>query len=49
LINAGCINKENVSELIDRMGDRYIQMKGYLIRYKSENGVEGDFFGHPDL
>lgn len=48
LIEVGCINPENVSALIDSMGDRYTGMKGYLIRYKGEQGGD-DFFGNLDL
>ncbi|MCR4619027.1 MAG: leucine-rich repeat domain-containing protein [Lachnospiraceae bacterium] len=49
LIDAGCINKDNVTGLIDSMGDRYTQMKGYLIRYKGESTSAGDFFDDLDL
>ncbi len=48
LIDIGCINNENVSKLIESMGDHYTQMKGYLIRFKGETGG-GDFFGELEL
>ncbi len=49
LIEVGCINPDNVSALIDSMGDRYTGMKGYLIRYKGESGNTGDFLDSLDL
>ena len=49
LINIGCISEENISRLIDSMGDRYTQMKGYLIRFKGESKGSGDPFGELEL
>ncbi len=49
LINTGCINNSNISALIDSMGERHTQMKGYLIRHKGESGGAEDFFGDLDL
>lgn len=49
LIDTGCINDSNISKLIDSMGERNTQMKGYLIRHKGENSRGGDFFGGLDL
>lgn len=48
LIDVGCIDDSNVTELIDSMKDHYTQMKGYLIRFKKVSGG-GDFFGDLDL
>ena len=49
LIDIGCIGPENVSSLIESMGDRYTTMKGYLIRYKGETGEESSFFDDMEL
>ncbi len=49
LIDTGCINDSNISKLIDSMGERNTQMKGYLIRHKGESSGSADFFGGFDL
>ncbi len=41
LIDTGCITDSNITGLIDSMGERNTQMKGYLIRHKGESSAGG--------
>ncbi len=41
---AGCLTEENYDHILARMGDQYPEMKGYLMRYQSENAGGGNFF-----
>ncbi|MDD6492168.1 MAG: leucine-rich repeat domain-containing protein [Firmicutes bacterium] len=43
--NAGCLTDDNYDAILSEMGESYPEMKGYLMRYKSENMGENDFFG----
>ena len=49
LIDTGCINDGNISKLIDSMGERNTQMKGYLIRHKGGSDSGAGFFDGLDL
>lgn len=51
LIKYECINKENISQLIEQMGDRNTQMKGYLLKVKGEKfgAYADDFFDGLEL
>lgn len=49
LIECGCINDENISDLIASMGDRNSGMKGYLLKYKGENMSTENFFDELEL
>lgn len=41
---AGCLTEENYDGILAQMKDQYPEMKGYLMRYKSQNMDESDFF-----
>lgn len=41
---SGCLTEENYEEILSQMGDRYPEMKGYLMRYRSKNMSDRDFF-----
>lgn len=41
---AGCVNEENYDAILSEMGEQYPEMKGYLMRYRSEKMDEVDFF-----
>lgn len=41
---AGCFGAENYDQILSRMGERYPEMKGYLMRYKSQQVESTDFF-----
>lgn len=41
---AGCVTEENYDEILSDMGDQYPEMKGYLMRYRSEKMEQVDFF-----
>lgn len=41
---AGCLTEENYDSILAQMGDQYPEMKGYLMRYKSRNMEDADFF-----
>lgn len=41
---AGCLKEENYDEVLSRMGEHYPEMKGYLMRYKSQQIESTDFF-----
>lgn len=41
---AGCLTEENYDGILAQMGDQYPEMKGYLMRYKSQSMEEADFF-----
>lgn len=41
---AGCLTEENYDSILAQMKDQYPEMKGYLMRYKSQNMGESDFF-----
>lgn len=41
---AGCLTGENYDAILSQMGDSFPEMKGYLMRYKSQQMEETDFF-----
>lgn len=41
---AGCLSEENYDSILAEMGDQYPEMKGYLMRYKSQSMESTDFF-----
>lgn len=41
---AGCLTEENYDNILAEMGEQYPEMKGYLMRYKSQNMEGTDFF-----
>lgn len=41
---AGCLTEENYDGILSQMGENYPEMKGYLMRYKSQNMENTDFF-----
>lgn len=41
---AGCLTEENYDEVLQHMGEDYPEMKGFLMRYKSQNMEQADFF-----
>lgn len=41
---AGCLTEDNYDSILAQMGDQYPEMKGYLMRYKSQNMESADFF-----
>lgn len=41
---AGCVTEENYDAILSEMGGQYPEMKGYLMRYRSEEMEETDFF-----
>ncbi|MDE6184354.1 MAG: hypothetical protein K2G39_02845, partial [Lachnospiraceae bacterium] len=41
---AGCFGEENYDQILSRMGEYYPEMKGYLMRYKSQQVESADFF-----
>lgn len=41
---AGCLTEENYDSILAQMKDLYPEMKGYLMRYKSQNMGESDLF-----
>lgn len=41
---AGCVTEENYDAILSQMGEKYPEMKGYLMRYRSEKMEETDFF-----
>lgn len=49
LLDYDCINKDNVSRLIESMGERNTGMKGYLMKVKTERMSGGGFMDELDL
>lgn len=49
LIDYECINKDNISRLIESMGEHNTGMKGYLMKVKSEKMGGNDFLDDLDL
>ena len=41
---AGCLTQENYDAILSQMGEHFPEMKGYLMRYKSRQMGETDFF-----
>lgn len=41
---AGCLTEANYDDILARMGEQYPEMKGYLMRYKSQSMDGADFF-----
>lgn len=41
---AGCLTEDNYNSILAQMKDQYPEMKGYLMRYKSQDMDESDFF-----
>ncbi|WP_330585045.1 leucine-rich repeat domain-containing protein [Parablautia muri] len=41
---SGCLTEENYDVLLQQMGENYPEMKGYLMRYKSQEMEKADFF-----
>lgn len=41
---AGCVTQENFAGLLLDMGERYPDMKAYLLKYQEENRKNSDFF-----
>ncbi|MDE6202893.1 MAG: hypothetical protein K2G19_05385, partial [Lachnospiraceae bacterium] len=41
---AGCLTGDNYDAILTQMGERFPEMKGYLMRYKSQQMEETDFF-----
>lgn len=41
---AGCLTEENYDSILAQMKDQYPEMKGFLMRYKSQNMGESDLF-----
>lgn len=41
---AGCITEENFQELLEDMGERFAEMKAWMIRYHAKNPESADFF-----
>ena len=41
---AGCVTEENYYGILSDMGEQYPEMKGYLMRYRSEKMEQVDFF-----
>ncbi len=41
---AGCLSEENYDSILAEMGEQYPEMKGYLMRYKSQNMESTGFF-----
>ena len=41
---AGCLTEENYDSILSRMGEAYPEMKGYLMRYHSQQMEKVDFF-----
>ena len=41
---AGCVTEENYDGILSDMGEQYPEMKGYLMRYRSEKMEQVDFF-----
>ncbi|MEY8265531.1 leucine-rich repeat protein [Lachnospiraceae bacterium 64-25] len=41
---AGCFGEENYDQILSCMGERYPEMKGYLMRYKAQQLESTDFF-----
>lgn len=41
---AGCLTEENYDGILRQMGEDYPEMKGYLMRYRSEKMEKADFF-----
>lgn len=41
---AGCLRDDNYQQILSAMGERYPEMKGYFMRYQSQNRGEQDFF-----
>ncbi len=41
---AGCLTEENYDGILAQMGSQYPEMKGYLMRYRSQNMDSSDFF-----
>ncbi len=41
---AGCLTDENYDAVLSQMGEQYPEMKGYLMRYHSQNRETADFF-----
>lgn len=41
---AGCLTEENYDDILQQMGEDYPEMKGYLIRYRSQEMDKADFF-----
>lgn len=42
--DAGCLTGENYDAILSQMGESFPEMKGYLMRYKSQQMEETDFF-----
>lgn len=42
--DAGCLTEENYDKILSRMGENYPEMKGYIMRYKSQQMESMDFF-----
>lgn len=49
LIDCDCINKDNISSLIESMGEHNTGMKGYLMKVKSEQMAGNGFMDDLDL
>lgn len=49
LLDCDCINQDNVSRLIESMGERNTGMKGYLMKVKTERMFGGSFLDELDL
>lgn len=49
LLDCDCINQDNVSRLIESMGERNTGMKGYLMKVKTERMSGGSFMDELDL
>ncbi len=43
-IRTGCLTEENYDSILAQMGEMYPEMKGYLMRYKSQSMAHADFF-----
>ena len=41
---AGCVTEENYDRILSDMGEQYPEMKGFLMRYRSEKMEQTDFF-----
>lgn len=41
---AGCITEDNFQALLGDMGERFLEMKAWLMRYQAEHGKQEDFF-----
>lgn len=49
LLNLSCIQKENIAEILDDMGDKHAEMKVFLLRYQDEFWNDTDFFDDLEL